>query len=337
MTQGLPAQPLKIGDVTLPHGVVLAPMSGITDLPFRQTVHELGTPLVVSEMLASDMLLARKADLLRKAAHGGMSPVMIQLVGREPAIMAEAARLAQDMGADILDINMGCPARKLTGGLSGAALMREPKRALAIAEAVVAAVSVPVTVKMRLGWDDKTRNAPWLAVRLAEVGVRLITVHGRTRNQFYAGRADWEAIGEVTQAVSLPVLANGDITDPKTAAQCLARSGAHGVMIGRAARGRPWLLQRIARYLATGHDPGDPPLSHQREVALTHYRRMLHHYGTALGVRVARKHLGWYVAAAAPDAATEKRWRARLCRQDDPARVMIDLGQFYDSLCQEAA
>jgi nifR3 family TIM-barrel protein len=309
--------------------VALAPMSGVSDLPFRRLAHRLGASLVVSEMIASEELVKSRADVLRRAEGRDLTPFVIQLAGREERWMADGARIAEAKGADIIDINMGCPAREVTGKLSGSALMRNLDHAQSLIRAVVSAVSVPVTLKMRLGWDDKSHNAAELARRAEAEGVKLITVHGRTRCQFFTGSADWAAVRSVVEATSLPVLVNGDILTPDDARRALEASGAHGVMVGRGAYGAPWMPGRIAAALASKEDPGDPSLSEQRDIALEHIDAMLTHYGRDLGLKNARKHVGWYLLSSGADAATAKTWRARLCTTLDPQHVLQGLSAFY--------
>jgi nifR3 family TIM-barrel protein len=249
--------------------------------------------------------------------------------------MAEGARRAEALGADIIDINMGCPSREVTGRLSGSALMRDPDHALALIEAVVGVVGVPVTLKMRLGWDERSINAPEIARRAEAAGVRMITVHGRTRCQFFKGAADWARVAAVRQIVSIPVLVNGDISSPDGAVSALAASGADGVMVGRGAYGAPWMPSRIARSLATGIDPGDPERSRQAEIAVEHVGAMLSHYGTSLGLRNARKHVGWYIETSRVAAEAARTWRRRLCTEEHPDRLLAGLAEFYASADEE--
>jgi nifR3 family TIM-barrel protein len=309
--------------------VALAPMSGVSDLPFRRLAHRLGATFVVSEMIASEELVKSRADVLRRAEGRDLTPFVMQLAGREERWMADGARIAEAKGADVVDINMGCPAREVTGKLSGSALMRDLDHAQSLIRAVVQAVTIPVTLKMRLGWDDKTRNAAELARRAEAEGIKLITVHGRTRCQFFTGAADWSGVRSVVEATSLPVLVNGDILSPTDASRALAESGAHGVMIGRGAYGAPWLPGRIATVLSSKIDPGNPALSEQRDIALEHVDTMLTHYGRELGLKNSRKHIGWYLASSGAEAAVVKAWRARLCTALDPQHVLQGLSEFY--------
>jgi len=305
-------------------------MSGISDLPFRRLAHQLGAGWVVSEMVASVELLRGRRDMVRRARNADVAPFVMQLAGREAAWLAEGAKLAADMGADVIDINMGCPAKEVTGMLAGSALMRDLDHALTLIDATVTAVDVPVTLKMRLGWDDALRNAPELARRAEAAGVRLVTVHGRTRCQFYKGRADWAAVRAVKEAVSIPVIVNGDITTPIEAKAALAASGADGVMIGRGAYGAPWLPGQIATDHNAGVDPGPPSLATRQTIAIEHVEAMLIHYGRALGLKNARKHMGWYLETSGAPIEAVKAWRRMLCTDDDAGRVLSGLRTFFD-------
>jgi tRNA-dihydrouridine synthase B len=276
--------------------VLLAPMAGITDLPFRTLVASFGAGLVVSEMVASvDMINARPGTLEKAELGLGVEGTAVQLAGREAAPMAEAARMVEGQGARVIDINMGCPAKKVTQGYSGSALMKTPDHALRLIEAVVNAVNVPVTLKTRLGWDDNMLNAPQIAARAEAAGITMITIHGRTRCQFYKGSADWAAIAGVKQAVSIPVIANGDIISTDAARQALAQSGADGVMIGRGAQGKPWLLAQVAHDLFGAPAPVIPQGADFARMVSDHYEAIIRFYGEVIGLRVARKHLGWYM------------------------------------------
>jgi nifR3 family TIM-barrel protein len=311
------AKPLDIDGVAVRNRVFLAPMSGITDEPFRQRAYAHGAGLVVSEMVASGELAKGRAGHNLRIRHSGLPVHMVQLAGREALHMAEGARIAVGEGADIIDINMGCPAKKVTGGYAGSALMRDLDHALTLIEAVVGAVDVPVTLKMRLGWDDDNLNAPPLASRAENAGVRMVTVHGRTRCQFYQGKADWPAIARIKQAVSIPVVANGDVSSPEEAAGILDQSGADAVMIGRAHYGQPWLAGSIAS-AADGKAMVGQPQS-LADYIVAHYDDMLTLYGTESGLRQARKHLGWYLDRHAPEASAER--RKAILTSADPAQV----------------
>ncbi|WP_272871003.1 tRNA dihydrouridine synthase DusB [Ruegeria lacuscaerulensis] len=298
---------LQLADKDLNLPVLLAPMAGITDRPFRDLVMRFGAGMVVSEMVASQEMVQAKPGVRERAElSADVENTAVQLAGREAHWMAEAARQVADRGARVIDINMGCPAKKVTNGYSGSALLKTPDHALTLIEAVIAAVDVPVTLKTRLGWDDKLLNAPDVARRAQEVGVQMVTIHGRTRCQFYKGQADWQAIRAVKEAVDIPVIANGDIVDTETAGTALDQSGADGVMIGRGAQGQPWVLAQICHDLYGAPAPVVPQGDDLIEMVRTHYQAMLGFYGTDLGLRVARKHLGWYMDQAGTPAALRR-------------------------------
>ncbi len=326
--------PLRIGGLQLDAPVILAPMSGVTDLPFRRLVKEFGAGMVVSEMLASQSAIRETRAAMQIARNvPEEAPMAVQLAGCDPETMAEAARLNADRGAAVIDINFGCPVKKVVGKMAGSALMRDEPLAARILEAVVRAVNLPVTLKMRTGWDTANRNAPRLARIAQDCGIRMITVHGRTREQLYGGTADWTFIRRVKDAVQIPVVANGDIVSDDDAARCLALSGADGVMVGRAAQGRPWLPAQIGHFLHTGRRLPPPPLARQRDVALRHYEMLLEDQGNHRGVRVARKHLGWY-SAGLPGAAE---FREQVNRIDDPSRARAALAALYDRAAEREA
>ena len=343
MTRPPPAwpKPLKIGDITIANRVLVAPMSGITDAPFRRLAAALGAGLVVSEMTASDDLVNGRPMSRLRCEATGIGPHVVQLAGCEVRWMAEAARIAEAAGADIIDINMGCPARHVTGGQSGSALMRDLDHALKLVEATVGAVEVPVTLKMRLGWDDRSLNAPELARRAEAAGVQLISVHGRTRCQFYKGRADWGAVRAVKAAIRIPLVVNGDITSFEDAVVALEMSDADAVMMGRGAQGQPWLPGQIGRRLESGIVESSPSLALQLNYVRTLYDEVCSHYGLRVGLRHARKHLGWALEIAAQysraPALTLKSWRQKVLTSDDPSGVHRSLQDAFDDFAWSAA
>jgi tRNA-dihydrouridine synthase B len=324
---------LQLAELSITPPVLLAPLAGITDLPFRRLVAGFGAGLVVSEMVASqEVVQARPLARARAELGFGDQATSVQLAGREAYWMAEAARYVEAQGARIIDINMGCPAKKVTTGYSGSALMKDPDHALTLIEAVVGAVTVPVTLKTRLGWDDALLNAPDLARRAEAAGIAMITIHGRTRCQFYKGQADWAAIARVKEAVSIPVIANGDIIDSASARAALVASGADGVMIGRGAQGRPWVLAQIAADLFGLPAPKIPQGADLGEMVIAHYEEMLGFYGAELGLKTARKHLGWYLETAGLEAE-----RGRILTLDTARAVKAAIRGCFGDARQVAA
>ena len=319
-------QPIDIGPIRLEDPVILAPMSGVTDMPFRRLVKRGGAGLVVSEMIASAAMVRENRKTLLMAKNSPEEfPMSVQLAGCEPEVMAEAAKLNEDRGAALIDINFGCPVKKVVNGHAGSSLMRDEVHAAKILEATVKAVKLPVTLKMRTGWDDNNRNAPDLA-RIAEsCGIKMLTVHGRTRCQFYDGHADWQFVANVKAATRLPVIVNGDIDSLDAVDQALAQSGADGVMIGRGAYGRPWFLNQVIHYLRTGERTADPSFAEQYAIVREHFEAMLSHYGQETGVRMARKHMSWY-SKGLPASAD---FRASVNREIEPDKVRAMLAAFF--------
>lgn len=324
---------IKIGDITVNDPVFLAPMSGVSDLPFRRMVKRYGAGLVFSEMIASREMLRECAQSLRMSEnYAHESPMAVQLAGCDPAIMADAARLCVDKGAAIIDINFGCPVKKVVNKMAGSALMQDEDLATEIMAATVRAVNVPVTVKMRLGWDAQNLNAPSLARKAQDVGIQMVTVHGRTRDQRYTGNADWAAVRRVRDAITVPLLVNGDISSPHDAREALAQSGADGVMIGRACQGRPWMLSHVAQYLRDGTIAHDPHPHEILALILDHYDAILDYYGPHQGIGIARKHIGWYCAEKSGSAT----FRAHINTLKNPDAVRAALTDFFTPLAHAA-
>jgi len=330
-------KPIQIGKHIFPSNAFLAPLSGITDKSFRTIAARYGAGMVVSEMIASAGLVNGHEDMARRLGRPEKLPNIIQLAGCEGKWMAEGARIAEDSGADIIDINMGCPSKRVTNGYAGSALMRVPDKAQSLIESVMEATSLPVTLKMRLGWNDESINAPDIALEAANAGIQMITIHGRTRQQFYKGTAKWHPVRDVVSAVDVPVVVNGDIIDIPTAKLALKQSGAAAVMIGRGAQGQPWLLGQVAAALHGAPIPETPPLAERQSLIKEHYQLMMEDYGPALGVRCARKHLGWYMDALSHEFLVSKDMRSMLLTQGDAMKIPALIDQLFAELVELAA
>jgi tRNA-dihydrouridine synthase B len=325
---------ISIGPIRIDDPVILAPMSGVTDMPFRRLVKRWGAGLVVSEMIASEAMIRQVRKTLRMVSHTPEEfPMAVQLAGCEPEVMAEAAKLNEALGAQIIDINFGCPVKKIVNGHAGSALMRDECHAARILETTVNAVSVPVTLKMRTGWDHDSRNAPQLARIAEESGIKMVTVHGRTRCQFYEGKADWAFVRNVKEAVSIPVIVNGDVLTFADVVQALEQSGADGVMIGRGCYGRPWFLRQVIQYLRDGTTLSDPSVAEQKQILLDHFTDMLDHYGPERGAPIARKHIGWYSKGLTGSAE----FRTSVNRTRNPIEVRDLIATFYDRCVERDA
>ncbi len=317
---------IKIGNIELSDSVILAPMSGVTDKPFRKLVKQFGAGLLVSEMIASRAMIMQTKESLKKCEISEFEDLTsVQLAGNEPDVMAEAARLNEDMGAKIIDINFGCPVKKVVNGYAGSALMKDECKAVQILESVVNAVKIPVTLKMRMGWDNNNLNAPSLARKAEDIGIKMIVIHGRTRAQMYNGKANWAFVRQVKEAVDIPVIVNGDIKDFTDITEALELSKADGVMIGRACYGRPWFISQAAHYLKTGEELSPPPANIRAEIILNHYEEMLVHYGREVGVKFARKHLGWYSSGYKSSAE----FRLKMNKESDPEKVKSLVHEFF--------